>query len=195
MTMPAQEAAPPAAERRAARQANQTPFNLVLALIASLGIVAFLVIVVVRPEMEPRTVDYRANAAAAQAQFGGALVVPDLPAEWTANRAEPTSATADGVARYDIGFLTPGGQYIEYTQGFDANPTWLAAQVKGASAGPGITIGGIRWTVYDRRDAPDIGNVAYALVADTDAATLVISGTAVDAEFEELALAIAEQVR
>ena len=95
MTMPDQEAAPTAAERRAARRANQTTFNLVLALLASLGIVLFLVVVVVRPEMEPQTVDFRQVGADAQADIEETLAVPDLPADWTANRAELVTAPAD----------------------------------------------------------------------------------------------------
>jgi len=193
MTMPAQEAAPTAAERRAARRANQTTFNLVIALIASLGLVLLIVVVVVRPDVQQPAVDYRLNAEGAQPRFAEPLVVPDLPDTWTANRATGTSASADGVARWDIGFMTPEGDYLELTQGIDANPTWLADQVKGASAGPGLSIGGLRWTVYDRRDAADVGNVAYALVAESGASTIVLSGTASDAEFEELALAVAEE--
>ena len=197
MTMPPQEAAPTIEERRAARRANQTTFNLVIALIASLGIVALLIIVVVRPDVprpDLQDIDYRANAQNAQVGFEEQLVVPDLPGTWTANRAEGVGAGADGVARFDIGFITPAGAFLELTQGVDANPTWLAAQVKDATAGPGLTIGGIRWTVYDRRDAPDPGNVAYALVAESGASTFVISGTAGDAEFEELATAVSKEL-
>lgn len=194
MTLPAQEAAPTAAERRAARRANQTAFNLVIALIASLGVVILLIAVVVRPETQRPMVDYRVNAEAAQAAFDGRLAVPDLPETWQANRAEATGADVDGVARYDIGFVTPAGDFLELTQGLDANPTWVADQVKGADAGPVVTIDGVRWTTYDRRDDPDIGNVAYALVAVSGDSTIVISGTAGDAEFEELATAVAKEL-
>lgn len=195
MTMPAQEAAPTIEERRAARRANQTTFNLVLALIASLGIVALLVIVVVRPDVprpDLQDVDYRLNAEGAQATFEEPLVVPDLPETWSANRAG--ARTDGGVDTWEIGFITPAGAYLQLTQGVDANPTWLADQVRDATAGPVLTIGGIRWTVYDRRDADDIGNVAYALVAEAGASTVVISGTADDPEFEELAISAAEEL-
>jgi hypothetical protein len=194
MTMPDQEAAPTVAERRAARRANQTTFNLVLALIASLGIVLFLVVVVVRPEMEPRTVDYQQIGADAQTGIDEPLAAPDLPDGWSANRAELVAAPADGVARWEIGFLTPDGQYIGLVQGIDANPSWVADQVRSAPAVGTERIGGLAWDAYDRREIDDPGNVEYALVTTSGASTIVLGGTASDQEFAVLAAAIAEEL-
>jgi hypothetical protein len=194
MTMPDQEAAPTVAERRAARRANQTTFNLVLALLASLGIVLFLVVVVVRPEMEPKTVDYRQIGVEAQTGVGEPLAVPDLPSDWTANRAELVATPADGVARWEIGFLTPGGAYIGLVQGIDANPSWVADQVRSAPVAGTERIGGLTWQAYDRRDVDDPGNVEYALVTTSGASTIVLGGTASDEEFVVLAAAIAEEL-
>jgi hypothetical protein len=192
--MPAQEAAPTAAERRAARRANQTTFNLVLALLASLGIVALLVAVVIRPETNLPTVDYREIGAAAQGTVAEPLAVPDLPADWTANRAELVAAPADGVTRWEIGFLTPGGEYIALTQGIDANPSWLADQVRSARASTTVSYDGLTWDVYDRRDVADAGNVEYALVATRGASTVVLAGTASEPEFAVLAAAVAKEL-
>jgi len=190
--MPDQEAAPTAAERRAARRANQTTFNLVLALLASLGVVLLLVMVVVRPEMEPRTVDYAAVGADAATAVEEPLVVPDLPAEWTANRAELVRDPADGVTRWEIGFLTPEGAYIGLVQGIDANPSWVAAEVRSARAEGVETIGGLTWDRYDRRHLDKPGNVEFALVTTSGASTIVLAGTAAEAEFAVLAAAIAK---
>jgi hypothetical protein len=190
MTMPDQEAAPTVAERRAARRANQTAFNLVLALLASLGIVLFLVVVVVRPEMEPRTVDYQQVGADAQVGIEQTLAVPDLPEGWTANRAELITGAADGVTRWEIGFLTPEGEYIGLVQGIEANPSWVADQVRGAPSGGTERIGELAWRAYDRRDVDDPGNVEYALVAIAGASTIVLGGTASDEEFAVLATAV-----
>lgn len=194
MTMPDQEAAPTVAERRAARRANQTTFNLVLALVASLGIVVFLVAVVVRPEMSPPTVDYEQIGTEAQRGVDEPLAVPDLPDGWTANRAEFIGTASDGVARWEIGFLTPEGQYIALVQGIEANPSWLADQVRAASPGGTERIGGLAWESYDRRDVDDPGNLAYALVASAGASTIVLGGTASDAEFAVLAAAVGEDL-
>jgi hypothetical protein len=195
VTLPDQEAAPTATERRAARRANQTAFNLVLALIASLGIVLFLVVVVVRPEMEPRTVDFREIGAAAQSSVDEPLAVPDLPADWTANRAELVAAPADGVTRWEIGFLTPEGEYIGLVQGVDANDSWLADQVQSARSDGTERIGGLTWNRYDRRDVDDPGNVEYALVTTSGASTIVLGGTATDEEFAVLAAAVAKELQ
>lgn len=194
MTMPAQEAAPTIAERRAARRANQTTFNLVLALLASLGIVALLVAVVVRPETSLPTVDYREVGADAQDSVDEPLAVPDLPADWTANRAGLLTSPADGVTRWEIGLLTPGGDYIALTQGIDANPSWLADQVRSARASTTVPYGGVTWDVYDRRDVADAGNVEYALVTTSGASTIVLAGTAEDQEFAVLATAVAQEL-
>lgn len=192
MTMPAQEAAPTVAERRAARRANQTTFNLVIALIASLGIVLLLVTVVVRPEITRPAVDFAAAGAAAQSSVDELLAVPDLPEGWSANRAELVGSPADGVTRWEIGFLTPGGDYIGFVQGVEANPSWVADQVRGASASQTRSLGGLTWDVYDRRDAPNPGNVELALVAEKGDSTIVLGGTAADEEFAVLAAAVAK---
>lgn len=194
MTMPDQEAAPTVAERRAARRANQTTFNLVLALLASLGIVLFLVVVVVRPDMEPKTVDYQQVGVDAQSGVDEPLAAPDLPAEWTANRAELVADPADGVVRWEIGFLTPDGEYIGLVQGVDANPSWVADQVRSAPGAGTERIGGLTWAAYDRRDVDDPGNVEYALVTTSGASTIVLGGTASDEEFAVLAAAIAKEL-
>ncbi|WFR68334.1 hypothetical protein P9139_08975 [Curtobacterium flaccumfaciens] len=65
---------------RTARRQHQTAFNLVIALIASLGIVLFLVAVVVRPNTSvvDRAVDYRHVASQAKVP-GVELAAPVLP--------------------------------------------------------------------------------------------------------------------
>ena len=90
--------------------------------------------------------------------------MPDLPAEWTANRAELVTDGADGVTSWQIGLLTPGQQYIGFVQGIDPDARWLADQTVGASATDRLTIAGPVWQVYDRRDVRDPGNLAYIMV-------------------------------
>jgi hypothetical protein len=188
-----QAEAPSAAERRAARRANQTTFNLVLALIASLGIVVFLVVVVVRPDASLPTVDFRAIGADAQ-DVDDRFVVPDLPESWTANRSEFVGGSSDGVVRWETGLLTPDGEFITMIEGIEANESWIAAQVADARTDDDIRIAGQDWAVYDRRDADDPGNHEYALVTIAGDLTVVLYGTASDDEFEVLAAAIAEEL-
>jgi hypothetical protein len=188
-----QAEAPSAAERKAARQANQTTFNLVLALIASLGIVVFLVVVVIRPDVSLPTVDFRAIGTDAQT-VDDRFVVPNLPQSWTANRSEFIGSSSDGVVRWETGLLTPDGEFITMVEGIDANESWVATQVADAHPDASLRIAGQDWIVYDRRDADDPGNHEYALVTTSGDLTVVLYGTASDDEFEVLAEAIAEEL-
>jgi hypothetical protein len=180
---------------RRARKEHQTAFNLVLALIASLGIVLFLVAVVARPDSTvDRNVDYRQVAAQADVP-GVTLAAPALPKGFSSNRADYTDKTADGVDVWTVGFLTPDEQYIGLQQGIRANPTWVANQLDQHRATGTRSIGGTRWTVYDRRDeGQDAGNKVYALVGTFGADTIVLTGTADDASFRTVASAVAEQL-
>lgn len=187
------------ADRKAAaskkHRVNQTALNLVLALAASLGIVLLLVLVVVRPDASPRaSIDYRTTATSAQTAVDVQLTVPALPDGWTVNRAELVTAAADGVVVWRLGLVTAKTQYIALDQGIDANPSWVADRVMTPRSAGNVTIGGLDWTIYDRRDATDNGLVAYALVTELDGSTVVLSGTADDAEFAELAEAVGTEL-
>lgn len=190
-----EESADRKAAARATRRSNQTALNLVIALVASLGVVLFLIVVVVRPDPPRPAVDYVAVAEGAQGAVGETrLAVPELPQGWSSNRAELEQSAADDVTRWEVGFLTPDDGYIGLVQGIDANASWIADQVQDARAGEEVSIGGLRWTSYDRRDAANPGNLAYALVAESGPSTIVLGGTASDEEFRTLAEAVAESL-
>jgi hypothetical protein len=189
-----EETAERRAAARSARRSNQTALNLVVALVASLGIVALLVLVVVRPDPPRNPVDYLEAARAAQAATDETLAAPVLPDTWGANRAEFEQGPADGVDRWEVGFLTAGGDYIGLVQGIDANPSWVAEGVADARSTGTVRIGGLEWTVYDRRTADDPGNLAYALVTTSETSTIILGGTASDDEFAVLADAVARSV-
>lgn len=180
---------------RRARRQHQTAFNLVLALIASLGIVVFLVAVVARPDgAVDRSVDYQQVASQADVP-GVTLAAPELPDSYSANRADYKDKAADGVDVWTVGFLTPDKQYVGLQQGIDANPTWVANQLDQHAATGSRSIGGTKWTVYDRRaEGKDAGNQAYSLVATFGRNTVVLAGTADDASFRKIAAGVAKQL-
>jgi hypothetical protein len=190
-----QETAERKATSSARRRSNQTALNLFIAVIASLAIVAFLVIVVVRPDRTPLydPVDYLAAAEDAAGVVDEPIAAPALPEKWSANHAELRTGS-DGVTAWSVGFTTPAERYLAIVQGIDANASWVADQVRGARPGAIVEIAGLSWTSYDRRDASDPGNVAYALVTTSGDSTIVLAGTADDAEFEALATAIAKEL-
>ena len=179
---------------RRSRREHQTAFNLVLALLASLGIVLVLVAVVVRPDQSvDRTVDYQRIAADAKVP-GVTLAAPDLPDGFTSNRADFQDKTSDGVRVWTVGLVTPDRQYIGLQQGIGANASWVSNQLDQEPSTGDRTIGGTKWTVYDRRDeGKDAGNHAYSLVTVLDRNTIVLSGTADDRSFTTVAEAVAEQ--
>lgn len=181
------------AENRRKRRANQSSTNLLLSIAASLLIVLFLVVVTVREDPTPESVDYRATAQQAEAGLGMPVVAPELPEGWYANRADLGS---DGsVQEWYVGLITGEDRFIGVLQGFDANPTWLDEALRQPSGqGESVEIGGVEWTLYDRREVEGAGNRGYALVTETTGSTLVLYGTASESEFAQLATAVAAEL-
>lgn len=182
----AEEIAARKAETSRTHRESQTFRNLLVALLASLAVVVVTVLVVVRPDLPPApAIDYRAIAA--EADSPAPLAVPDLPQQWKANSAVFDAKPADGVATWYMGFITPKQQFIGVRQGIDANPTWLANQLKNRTATESTTIGGVAWQVYDNRTARDAGNLAYAMSTSDSRGAVVLFGTADVDEFATMA--------
>jgi hypothetical protein len=194
----AQEIADRKATATAAHRNNQTLINLVIALAATLLVVFVIVVVVVRPDQSgpPKAVNWVSVAQDAQQSVSTTLVVPRLPKAWSANRAELVDArsAADGIASWQIGFLTPTTQYIGLVQGIKADATWVSSQLQQKKSTGDATFGGLRWQVYDHRTDDHPGNLAYALVTSVGDSTVVLAGTASDVEFATLATEIAGEL-
>ncbi|MEI5583181.1 MULTISPECIES: DUF4245 domain-containing protein [unclassified Agromyces] len=178
------------------RRQRQTVKNLVGSLLASLAVVAIIVLLVPRSD-DPieRDVDVPAVAAQAQVGIGTTLAVPELPEGWRSNAAELRDDRADGVTAWYAGYLTPSDEYAGMYQGLDANPTWTADLLANTIATGVTTIDGVEWTVYDNRETTDeVGNARYGLVTEAGDSTFVLLGTAPPEEFETLARAIAPAI-
>lgn len=192
---------PETPEETAARKAassrkhriNQTGINLVLSIGASLAIVLFIVLVVVRPDQPPReAVDYAVVAEQSQGQIDAPLAAPILPPEWSANDARLEKNA--GILTWYIGFITPSNQFVALSQGIEANPTWLAAVLRDGVATGTDTIDGIEWDVYDRRDTKNPGNLAFAMATTVDGTSYVLFGTGSDEEFRTLAASLSAEI-
>ena len=180
-----------AASRR--HRENQTALNLVIALAASLAVMLVIVLIVVRPDPpKAEPVDFAALAAQVQPGYDEPILSPSLPEGWSANAARIETG-ADDVSSWYVGFLTPEEDFIGMTQGIAANPTWLAAQLRGAVVTGSANVGGLQWDIYDQRDKDDVGNLEYVMSTIIGESTVVLAGSAADGEFEVLATAIAEQ--
>ena len=72
--------------------------------------------------------------------------------------------------------------------------TWVSAQLQQKTTTGEASFGGYRWQVYDHRTADHPGNLAYALVTTVGDSTVVLAGTASDAEFATLATEISGEL-
>lgn len=177
------------AENSRRHRAAQTTRNLIWALVATLIVVLFLVLVVVRPDVQAADpVDFGTVASQAQPGVDATLAAPVLPSGWSSNRADLT--TSGDIPVWYVGLITPSDQFIALNQGINANGTWVDNLLERAQPTGDVTIDGVAWTVYDHRDADDPGNLAYALVTVVGDSTYVLHGTASDGEFALLAQAI-----
>ncbi|MFD6053525.1 DUF4245 domain-containing protein [Agromyces sp. NPDC060279] len=192
---PEETAARKAENSRKHRQ-RQTLRNLVLALVASLGLMLFIVLIVPRSNTPiERDVDVPAVAEQAQPAFSNELAVPVLPEGWRANAAEIRTSKADQVTAWYVGYLTPGDEYIGMSQAVGANPSWVSTQLARTLPVGTTEIAGVDWTVYDNRTSDaDVGNARYGLVAEAGEQTIILIGTASPEEFAELATALAPTI-
>lgn len=190
-----EETAARRAETSRAHRANQTTRNLVLAIVASLGIVLFAVLVVVRPSTNlVKSVDYRTVAAQAQQTVGAKLAAPNLPKDWTSNDAELKADNGKTVEWY-VGLITPKKQFIGIEQGVHTSDTWFGSLLGKSQPTGHIAIAGVDWTVYDRRASSGAGNFQYSLAGTIGDSNLVLHGSADNAEFRVVAIALGAQLR
>ena len=177
----------------AKRRAKQTVNNLVLALLASLGVMLAIILVVPRDDsnrIEP--VDFKAIAAEAQASSGQQILAPELPEGWWSNSARWTPKPADGVQNWYAGFVGPKNQYVGLTQAFGINPTWLAFQVKNSAKTGTQAVGNRTWDVYEaleRGESPKTKDFMMVLSYNEND-TAIIYGVAKPADFVAIATAI-----
>ncbi|HUG50713.1 MAG TPA: DUF4245 domain-containing protein [Terrimesophilobacter sp.] len=193
--MTPEETAQLKAEAAQKRRSRQTTTNLLLSLAACLAVVFAVILVAVRPTAPNLPeVDYVSVARQAQSGIVAPLAAPRLTGDWAANAAQVNPESPDGVVSWYIGFLTPDDQFIGMRQGVGADRSWIANQLPGARPTGTAVVDGVPWKVYDRRDARDPGNFAYAMSTTSGSSAYVLFGTAKTAEFHELATALATQL-
>jgi hypothetical protein len=130
----------PAEDSAAKHRAKQTVVNLILSIIATLGIVLITILIVPRDDSNRiKPVDYLSVAASAEASSKLNLIAPALPEGWWANQARWSTAASDGVLVWKVGFVGPNNQYIGLTQAFKVNPTWVSLRTQGFENDPTAT--------------------------------------------------------
>lgn len=193
----AETAARKAESSRLHRQ-RQTVNNLVLSLLATLGIVLVIVLMVPRnaPATVGKPVDWHSVAAQGAGVEPDPLLSPELPKGWTANSAQLDSGSTTGIDVWHVGFISPQRQYVGLDQGFKADDNWIAGETDDIRATGSTTIDGVKWVVYDNRSGQSGSTaVSYALVATHAHSTVVLSGTAPTSEFDTVARALAPELK
>lgn len=133
-----------------------------------------------------RDINVSAEASRAASVAGFAPLAPELPEGWSSNFARWTGGGADGVAHWQVGYVTAENEFLSITQTSGANPTWLAQQTDQAPVVGNRDVAGYNWEI---RHQPEVDR---SLVLERKGTTVIIQGTASDQEFEILASAVTE---
>ncbi len=158
--------------------------------LAAVGLlVAFLVAVTYRDRPDPiRVVDpVPAGVQAKQAAPFDVVVPAGLPAEWkptSAGYAPATRSAIPNAASWQVGYVTPAGDYAALAQAEGDPAVAVRNLVEGArpaGEGAGPFVGWARWE-------SDSGRQAYVL--ERPDSTVVVFGTASDEELAVLAAAL-----
>jgi hypothetical protein len=178
----------------AKHRAKQTVINLVLALVATLGIVLVTVLVVPRDDSNRiKPIDYLAAAVAAEESSKLNIAAPaDLPEGWWANQAKWSETAADGVKVWKVGFVGPENQYVGVTQAFDVNPTWVALQLTGFEKYVYTYGGDEGWQFY--QPGKNIDADPYLWVLEKDGMFISMRSTARTLELQEFAKLIESEL-
>jgi hypothetical protein len=110
---------------------------------------------------------------------------PAVPKGWRANSAS-TSPVGAGEVLVRVGWVTSDGKFLQLSQsGADMADTLVkeTGHEEAPAATGSVDVDGVTWTSYPaRRDEP-------AWVTDLDGAVVLITGSASEAEFRQLATA------
>ena len=173
----------------AKHRAKQTLRNLVLSLIACLGLVLAIVLIVPRDDSNRiQPVDYKASASQAASASGEEILAPEIPQGWWANRTNWVANPADGVAYWKVGFVGPKNQWIGMTQAFEVNPTWIALLSKNHLPNTESQVGFENWTKWVLAEGSEGERTLWTLERNGNLVALTGSGT--EAEFGALATSI-----
>lgn len=170
----------------AAKRANASVIGMMLAIFSTLAIVLTIVWLNPSPKSDGYrpTVDVAAISANASDVAGFTPVVPVLPEKWYANYGRWSGAGVDGVAFWDVGFVTSADSFIALKQSANANPSWVATQAQNAPVTGTRTIAGQEWQLRDKPKGD------RSLVLEKDGTTVVLTGAADFKEFDTLAAAV-----
>ena len=167
------------AEARRLRRQRQTAKNLIASLVASLGIVIFLVLVVARPdEQVAEPIDYAAVGAEAETESGYDLAIPVLDETWSSNRADLREESTGNVWRVGL-ISTSGGfvQIVHYLNTDDITNELPEDGVDGIETLISLNGASHEWSSRDRSGIESAGNDVYLLWTPVSNGHLVLRST------------------
>lgn len=167
------------AEARRLRRQRQTAKNLIASLVASLGIVIFLVLVVARPdEQVAEPIDYAAVGAEAETESGYDLAIPMLDETWSSNRADLREESTGDVWRVGL-ISTSGGfvQIVHYLNTDDITNELPEDGVDGIETLISLNGASHEWSSRDRSGIESAGNDVYLLWTPVSNGHLVLRST------------------
>lgn len=160
---------------------RQTAGDMVRSLAVVLVVVAAVLLLAWRPQPDPvRLVEVTPAVTRATMQASFAVVAPaGLPDGWrpTSARWEPTEDSA-GVPVLHIGYVTPAGQYAQFSLSASDTAAYLDEQTGGGTGDGLVAAGGVEWQAWE-------SPARRSLVRVADGVTTVVSG---GAGWEELVI-------
>lgn len=180
----------------AVRRARQTVINLLLSLAATVGLVIVMVLIVPRDDSNLiQPTDYKQISADAQDATNLPIVTPEVSADWWSNSARLSSKPKDGTsASWYVGFVGPSNRYIGLTQTFTTNATWDALQLSGLTP-TGKTVGEGQWQEWKSAEVHNPPKTRdYLLIRNVGTDTILIYGTASEAEIAKFAAEVNRQI-
>jgi len=180
----------------AQRRARQTLNNLLLSLLATVGVMVLLVLAVPRDDSNRvQPVDYQGVASQAASEAPGELLIPTLPVDWYSNAARYRSSAQDGVANWYVGFVGPNSEFLAMTQGFEVNQTWMQLMLESNKPTGEIEIAGKTWKIYEstRKSSPPKSK-DYLMVLEYENNAVFVYGVAPTKQLEDFALQLTFQI-
>lgn len=174
----------------AERRAKQTVRNLVFSMLATLGVVALVVLGVPRDDSSLiQRIDHLQVAIEAKNSLDKAVLAPEIPDSWWSNAARLEKEL--GLDVWYVGFVTQDNQFIALSQAFNSNSSWEASVLSGNQKTAEVEIAGLTWEIYPTRTPSNPpGTKEFAMLHRYDGDTVVIYGTAAESEFFLLAESI-----
>ena len=182
--------ATPVLTAKQAKRANASSIGMFIATAVTLALVLFVVLLNPTHTAETYTRDINVATVASQAEdaAGYEPAAAVLPDGWTSNYARWTGSASDGVAFWEVGYLTPDREFIQVTQTNNSNPTWFSQRLEDAQPSGQRVIDGVTWELLDSTS----GDVF--LTTEQDGFTLILNGTADLAQFDVLGSAVLEDL-